>query len=169
MKTGICYSILLCIMSLSAMVRKRHEVKRVGECGSNSKEPYTRYVYYSFTVNQNIDYPHKCRFGFHSVLANTLKQLDMIQGLSSASLSNSLPSLTRMVHLSSIDRSIDCSYSSIARSVDCSVDELATDLLSRSHPLHTKQVPTTTMLCCHMCKRKPSSSIYECKLRDCKP
>jgi hypothetical protein len=79
-----------------------HEAKRTGECGGSSKEPYNRY--YSFSVNQSIDYPHKCKLGFHSVLANTLKQLDMIQGLGSTSPSNRLPSLTRMVHLSSIDR-----------------------------------------------------------------
>jgi hypothetical protein len=136
-----------------------HEAKRTGECGGSSKAPYHRY--YSFSVNQSIDYPHKCKFGFHSVLANTLKQLDMIQGLGSTSLSNRLPSL----------RSIDCSHASIARSVDCSIDELATDPLSRSHPLHTKQVPRRRYqpYCCRRCKWKPSSSNCKCKLRDCKP
>ena len=119
-------------------------MKRTGECGGNSKEAYIRY--YAFSVNQSIDYPHKCEVGFHSVLANTLEQLDMIQGLSSTSLSNRLPSLTRTYGGPELDRSIDCSYSSIARSVDCSIDELATDLPSRSHPLHTNQVPTTKML-----------------------
>jgi hypothetical protein len=42
------------------------------------------------SMNQSIDYPSKCKFGFHSVLANTLSTSGMIQGLRSTSLSNRL-------------------------------------------------------------------------------
>jgi hypothetical protein len=52
-------------------------------CGG-SKEPHSRF--YSFSGDP------KYRFGFQSILANTLEQLDTLQGLSSTNLSKRLPS-----------------------------------------------------------------------------
>jgi hypothetical protein len=39
----------------------------------------------------SIDYPHKCKFSFQLVLANTLEQLDMLQGLIWTNLLKRLP------------------------------------------------------------------------------
>jgi hypothetical protein len=77
--------------SLSVLVRytQRQETKQMGEF-SSSKEPYNGFC--SFSVSQSIDYPHKCKFGFKSVLANTLGSLDMLQGHSSTNLSKCLRS-----------------------------------------------------------------------------
>ena len=61
-----------------------------GEGGCNNKSFYNSY--YSLSVNQSIDYPHKFRFAFQSVLANTVEQLDLLQSLSNTNLSNRPPS-----------------------------------------------------------------------------
>jgi hypothetical protein len=104
------------------------------------QDPYGRS--YSFSMNQSIDYPSKCKFGFHSVLANTLEHL---LGMIKVS---ALPPVFRIVCLPTSkagdsqtvldtygapehDRSIvHCSYSSIARSVIVPlIGLLATDLV----------------------------------------
>jgi hypothetical protein len=54
----------------------------------DNKGPYCRF--HLLSVTQSIDYHH--RFSFQSVLAKTVEELDMLQGLNSTNLSKRLPS-----------------------------------------------------------------------------
>jgi hypothetical protein len=148
------------------------EVKRTAECGDNNEEPYSSFN--SFWVTQSIDYLLMYKFGVHSVLANILDQLVMLQGLSSTNLSNHPPYLVAL-HVSAVELLLVlCSGTPIRIAlgrwhvrlwilllslIDPSciplivpIDRLAADLPLRSHPLHFKQVPRR---CCqHYCCRR---------------
>jgi hypothetical protein len=148
----------------------RHEVTRTG---MRRQQQGTLWQELLVSMNQSIDYPSKCKFGFHSVLANTLEPPRHDQGLRST--------VFRIVCLllkAGNSQTVLDTYGTRARSIDCSlfivhILQLLVQLivplinywqqtLSRSHPLHPKQVPRRCYehCCCRRCKRKPFSSNF---------
>jgi hypothetical protein len=150
-------------------------VTRTGECGGNSKELWQELL---VSMNQSIDYPSKCKFGFHSVLANTLEpprhdpRSPLYQSFESSALllrrRNSQTVLTR-VHRA---RSIDCSLFIVHILM---LVQLIVPLINYWQQTLCRGLILFTLSRYHedgallLSSVQAKASRQTCKLRDCKP